>query len=258
MKNELKNNDKEVINDLLGYEGLKIIQRIDAFNFSLDSTLLADFVTINKRDQRIIDLGCGNGYIPIFTTLRTKSKQIYGVEIQPDIYDLAKRSVKLNNLEEKINIINDDMKNLPNTFGNAYFDVITCNPPYFKFKESSNINQNEYLTIARHEVKITLEEVLEVAQKLLKDGGTFAMVHRTERLIDVIEAFRNKGIEPKKLRFVYPKKTSTESMMILIEGKKSKNRGGLKVLPPHYIYNKNGKYTKEVLNIFNYQEEKTC
>lgn len=258
MKNELKNNDKEVINDLLGYEGLKIIQRIDAFNFSLDSTLLADFVTINKRDQRIIDLGCGNGYIPIFTTLRTKSNQIYGVEIQPDIYDLAKRSVKLNNLEEKINIINDDMKNLPNTFGNAYFDVITCNPPYFKFKESSNINQNDYLTIARHEVKITLEDVLEVVQKLLKDGGTFAMVHRTERLIDVIEAFRNKGIEPKKLRFVYPKKTSTESMMILIEGKKSKNKGGLKVLPPLYIYNKNGKYTKEVLNIFNYQEEKAC
>lgn len=258
MKNELKSKNKEVVNDLLGYEGLKIIQRVDAFNFSLDSTLLADFVTINKRDKTIIDLGCGNGYIPIFTTLRTKSNQIYGVEIQPDIYDLAKRSVKLNNLEEKITILNEDMKNLPKIFGNSYFDVITCNPPYFKFKETSNINQNDYLTIARHEIKITLEEVLEVTQKILKDGGTFAMVHRTERLIDVIEAFRNKGIEPKRLRFVYPKKTSTESMMILIEGKKSKNQGGLKVLPPLYIYNKNGKYTKEVLNIFNYQEEKTC
>lgn len=258
MKNELKSKNKEVVNDLLGYEGLKIIQRVDAFNFSLDSTLLADFVTINKRDKTIIDLGCGNGYIPIFTTLRTKSNHIYGVEIQPDIYDLAKRSVKLNNLEEKITILNEDMKNLPKTFGNSYFDVITCNPPYFKFKETSNINQNDYLTIARHEIKITLEEVLEVTQKILKDGGTFAMVHRTERLIDVIEAFRNKGIEPKRLRFVYPKKTSTESMMILIEGKKSKNQGGLKVLPPLYIYNKNGKYTKEVLNIFNYQEEKTC
>lgn len=256
MKKELENNEKEIVNDLLGYEGLKIIQRVDAFNFSLDSTLLADFVTINKRDKKIIDLGCGNGYIPIFTTLRTNSNEIYGVEIQEDIYDLAKRSVKINHLEDRIEIINDDMKNLPSRFGNSFFDVITCNPPYFKFKETSNTNQNDYLTIARHEVKITLEEVLNTVQKLLKEGGTFAMVHRTERLLDVLHAFRNKGIEPKKLRFVYPKKTSSESMMILIEGKKSKNQGGLKVLQPLYIYNKNGKYTKEVLNIFNYQEER--
>lgn len=255
MKKELKDNVKEVVNDLLGYEGLKIIQRPDAFNFSLDSTLLADFVTINLNDKKIIDLGCGNGYIPIFLTLRTKSNEIYGTEIQKDIYDLAKRSVEINNLESRVHILNEDMKNLPTLCGNSSFDVITCNPPYFKYKETSNINKNDYLTIARHEITITLEEVLQTVQKLLKDGGTFAMVHRTERMIDVIEAFRKNGIEPKKLRFVYPKKSSTTSMMILIEGKKSKNQGGLKVLPPLYVYNQNGKYTKEVLRIFNYQED---
>ncbi len=254
MKNELTSNAKEIINDLLGYEGLKIIQRPDAFNFSLDSTLLADFVTIRLRDKKIMDLGCGNGYIPIFLSLRTKSNQIYGVEIQADIADLAARSVTLNHLNDRVTIINDDMKNISKHFPASFFDVITCNPPYFKFKESSNINQNDYLTIARHEVKITLDQVLKIVQVLLKEGGTFAMVHRTERMLDVIETFRKNGIEPKKLRFVYPKKTSSESMMILIEGQKSKNTGGLKVLPPMYIYNKNGKYTKEVLNIFNYQE----
>ena len=109
MKNESKNKNLEIINDLLGYEGLKIIQRPDAFNFSLDSTLLADFVTIQKRDKKVIDLGCGNGYIPIFLTLRTNA-EIYGVELQPDIYDLAKRSVELNHLEDKITIINQNIE----------------------------------------------------------------------------------------------------------------------------------------------------
>ena len=137
----METKQNEVINDLLGYEGLKIIQRPDAFNFSLDSTILADFVTIKLRDKKIIDLGCGNGYIPIFLTLRTNAS-IYGVEIQEDIYDLAVRSVKLNNLEEKVNIINGDIKNIYEKLGTSTFDVVVSNPPYFKYKEESNINKN--------------------------------------------------------------------------------------------------------------------
>ncbi|MGI6729504.1 MAG: tRNA1(Val) (adenine(37)-N6)-methyltransferase [Bacilli bacterium] len=245
---------KEVINDLLGYEGLKIIQRPDIFNFSLDSTLLASFATINKADKMIVDLGCGNAPIPLFLSLRTKAK-IYGIEIQPEIADLAKRSVELNKLENQITILEEDIKNAYLKLGVSCFDVVTCNPPYFIYKETSNINKNDYLTIARHEVKITLAEVLISANRLLKEGGRLAMVHRTDRLIDVLDAFRKYGIEPKRLRFVYPKQSSKESLIILLEGMKSKGKGNLKVLPPLYVYNENNTYTDEILEIFRYRGE---
>ena len=247
-----RKNKVEVINDLLGYEGLKIIQRPDVFNFSLDSTILADFVTINSSTKEIIDLGCGNGYIPIFLTLRTKA-HITGVEIQSEIYDLAKRSVTLNNLDHQITIINEDMKLVPSMFSKTKIDVITCNPPYFPYNETNKINKNDYLTIARHEVKITLDEVLKIANSTLKDGGIFAMVHRSERLIDILESFRKHSIEPKKIRFVYPKKNSEESLAVLIEGIKSKKTGGLKILPPLYVNETDGTYTEEILKIFNYK-----
>lgn len=249
----METNKKEIINDLLGYEGLKIIQRPDAFNFSLDSTLLADFVTIKLRDQKIIDLGCGNGYIPIFLTLRSNA-HIYGVEIQEDIYDLAVRSVELNKLTTQITILNEDIKNVHQILGTSKFDVVCSNPPYFKYQEDSNINKNDYLTIARHEVKVNLDDILKCANILLKDGGTFAMVHRSERLIDILETFRKYNIEPKRLRFVYAKTNSPESVAILIEGKKATKPGGLKILNPMYVMDNNGNYTEEVLKIFNYKK----
>lgn len=243
----------EIVNDLLGYDGLKIIQRPDIFNFSLDSTLLADFVTIKQADKKIIDLGCGNGPIPLFLSLRTKA-HIYGVEIQPLIFDLAKRNVELNKLENQITIINGDMKDIHKILGVSSFDIVTCNPPYFIYNEDSLINKNDYLTIARHELTIDLEGVLKTANRLLKEGGTFAMVHRTGRLLDVLTAFRNNFIEPKKIRFVYPK-INDSSLVLLIEGKKSKKQGDLKILPPLYIYDESNKYSKEVLAIFNYQRK---
>ena len=243
---------QEVINDLLGYEGLKIIQRPDIFNFSLDSTLLAHFVTINKSDKAIIDLGTGNAPIPIFLTLRTKA-HIYGVEIQEEIYDLARRSVEINNLEEQITILNADARIIHQTLGVSKFDVVTVNPPYFPYQEGSNINKNDYLTIARHEVCFNLDEVLQTSRRLLKDGGTLAMVHRAERMMDILEAFRRYQIEPKRIRFVYPKQNSQEALAILIEGKKHGKIGSLKILKPLYVYNSQGKYTKEILSIFNYK-----
>lgn len=245
----------EVINDLLGYEGLKIIQCPDAFHFSLDSTLLADFVSITSIVKQIIDLGSGNGPIPLFLSLKTDAK-IYGVEIQKDIYDLAVRSVKINNLDHQITILNDDIKNMHNVLGVSQFDVVTCNPPYFPYKEDSRVNKNDYLTIARHEVLVTLNDVIIEAKRLLKDGGTFAMVHKADRFLDVVESFRQNGIEPKRMRFVYPKKNSNDALLVLIEGKKSLKRGNLKVLKPLYVHNLKGDYTKEILSIFRYKEER--
>ena len=233
----MKTNSEEVINDLLGYEGLKIIQRPDMFNFSLDSTILAYYTTINPSVKRIVDLGCGNGYIP------------------KDSCDLAVKSIELNKLSSQIKIYNSDMKEAHNFLGVAQYDVVTSNPPYFVYNKESITNITDYLTIARHEVKVTLDEVIKEANILLKDGGTFAIVHRTERLLDIFESFRKNGIEPKRLLFVYPKISSTSSLAVFVEGKKSRKKGGLKVLPPLYVYDKNGKYTEDILKIFNYKSK---
>jgi tRNA1Val (adenine37-N6)-methyltransferase len=243
--------NNEVINDLLGYDGLKIIQVPDAFNFSLDSTLLAHFVSIPKKTKQIIDLGCGNAPIPLFLTLRTNAS-IIGVEIQNEIADLANRSVTMNNLSHQIQIINQDLKHIYKIVGANRFDVVTCNPPFFPYVESSNVNKNDYLTIARHEVKATLNDVVSEAKKLLVDGGVLAIVHRASRLPDCIETFRQHHIEPKRIRFIYPKANSAEALSVLIEGKLNGNPGGVKVLKPLYVLGSKGSYTKEILKIFNF------
>lgn len=243
----------EVINDLLGYDGLKIIQDSEMFNFSLDSTLLASFVKINVGTKRILDIGTGNGFIPLFLTLKTKAP-IDGIEIQPELSQMAERSVKLNHLENQITIINQDVRGIHKQMGVSVYDVITSNPPYFVYKETNKFNKNDYLTLARHEITLSLDELFDMVKKLLKDNGTFAMVHRSERLTEVLAKFSEYGIEPKRMRLVYPKKTSTESLLVLIEGKKTSRKGGLKILPPLYVHKTNGEYSKEVLDIFNYKK----
>lgn len=250
----MSKNKIEIINDLLGYEGLKIIQRPDIFNFSLDSTILASFVTIKTSDKVIADLGCGNGYIPIFMTLRTKAS-IYGIEIQEEIAELAKRSVELNHLEQQITILNEDMKTIHKLLGTSKIDVVTCNPPYFKYNETSNINESMYQTIARHEVCITLDEVVKVASILLKDGGTFAMVHRASRMTEIIQTFDKYHFEIKRIRFVYPKVNSDNALAILVEAKKKGKSGSIKIEQPLYVENELGTYTDEILKIFNYKKD---
>lgn len=244
----------EVINDLLGYEGLKIIQRPDMFNFSLDSTILGYYVTVTTGIKKICDLGCGNGYIPLFLSLRTKAK-IDGVEIQEEVCSLAERSVELNKLNEQIHIYNLDLKEAYKTLGVATYDCVTCNPPFFPYKDSSLINESIYQTIARHEVMCNLDDCCKAANILLKDGGTFAMVHRVDRMVDIFDSLRQHGFEPKRVLFVYPKTNSTEAQTIFIESKKSKNKGNLKILPPLYVYNDQEEYTKDILKIFNYKKE---
>lgn len=245
MMDSLKEN--EVINDLLGYDGLKIIQNTKMFNFSLDSTLLANFLTINKKINKIVDLGTGNAPIPLFLSLRT-NVPIVGVEIQEEVFDMAKRNVLLNDLESQISLYNEDLKGVNKIIGNHKFDAVTCNPPFFKVNRDSNINKNDYLTIARHEVKVTLEEVIIEANKLLKNGGYFAMVHRPDRLVDIFSLMRKNKIEPKRLRMVHPSR-GKEANTVLIEGRKT-TEGGLKVLPPLYVHDEDHTYSEEVRRMF--------
>ena len=237
----------KVTNYLLGYKDLKIVQDNQMFNFSLDSVLLPNFVTINKKIDRILDIGCGNAPIPLILSTKTDAK-ITGVEIQKEVYDLALESVSINKKEDQIDIINQDINDYYKEIETDTFDVITCNPPFFKYIETSNINKNDYKTIARHEVKFNLNQLFTIAKKLLKNNGVIAIVHRPERFVEVVEEMKKNNIEPKRVQFVYPKK-NLEANIMLIEGSKN-GKPGLKILPPIYSHQDNGEYTEEVKKYF--------
>ena len=239
--------ENEVLNDLLGYDNLKIIQRKDMFSFSLDSVLLANFMTVNKRFKKMVDLGTGNAPIPLFLSTRTKVR-IIGVEIQDEAYDIAIRNVNLNGLTGQIEIIRSDIKGINKLIGSQSFDAVVCNPPFFKITDKANMSKNAYQKLARHEVMITLEEIVKEANLLLTFGGYFSMVHRPDRLLDIFELFRKYNIEPKRLRLVYPK-YGKESNMVLLEGQKG-NKGGLRILAPLYVHDTNNEYSAEVKTMF--------
>jgi tRNA1(Val) A37 N6-methylase TrmN6 len=237
----------KVTNYLLGYKDLKIVQDSEMFSFSLDSVLLPNFVTINKKITNILDIGCGNAPIPLILSTKTNAK-ITGIEIQESVYDMAVESVKINNKEDQIKIINDDINEFYKNEETDKYDVITCNPPFFKYIESSNINKNDYKTIARHEVKLNLNQLFTIARKLLKNNGVIAIVHRPERFLDVVMEMKKNNIEPKRVQFIYPK-TNMEANIMLIEGTKNGNPG-LKILPPIYSHKDNGEYTDTVKKYF--------
>lgn len=237
----------EVVNDLLNYDKIKIVQNSDWFSFSLDSVLLANFVHVNNK-MRIMDFCCGNAPIPLILSTKTNSK-ITGVEIQKEVFSLAIKSVRLNNKEKQIEIINEDVKNLHNIYETDSFDLITCNPPYFKYKNSSNINNNNTKALARHELSLTLEDVFKTAKKILKNNGKLAMVHRTERLIDIIYLMRKYNLEPKRIRIIQPFSNSN-SNLVLIEASKNGN-AGLKIESNLIVHDENNNYTEEVLEMFN-------
>lgn len=237
----------KAINYLLGYKDIKIIQDNEMFNFSLDSVLLPNFVTINKKTNNILDIGCGNAPIPLILSTKTKA-HITGIEIQKKVYDLAIETIKINNKQNQIEIINDDINNYYKKIETDQYDIITCNPPFFKYKETSNLNKNDYKTIARHELKLNLSELFSISKKLLKNNGVVAIVHRPERLVEILEEMKKNNIEPKKLQFVYPKKNMAANIM-LIEGSKN-GKPGLKILPPIYTHLDNGEYTEDVKKYF--------
>ena len=232
----------EVLNDILGYKNRKIFQDTDCFSFSLDSIMLANFVTIRLKDKKIVDLGCGNGVIPLIMSLRC-DKKIIGVELQSKLADMAKRSVDYNNLNDFIEIINCNMKDYVSDETFESFDLIICNPPYFKVNDKNYFNDNIEKVIARHEVEITLSELMVIVKKLLKNNGNFAIVHRTDRLMEILSEFRKNNIEPKRVRFVH-EKSNKESTLVLIEGQKN-GKVGLKVENPFILYNEDGSETEE-------------
>ena len=238
----------ERINDLVGYKNLKIVQNNDWFKFSLESVLLPCFVIINKNTNNILDLCTGNAPIPLVLSTKTKAK-IYGVEIQKDVYDLAKKSVDINNLSKQIEIINDDVKNISNKFESDTFDIITCNPPYFKDIDTSKKNDDIHKIIARHEVNLNMDDIAKVVRKLLKNDGKFYLVHRTERFLELTNLLMSYNIMPKRVRFIYPKEDS-ESNLFMLEAVKN-GKVGLKLESPLYVHNNDGSYKDEILKMFN-------
>lgn len=237
----------EEINRLLNYKDLKIVQNTDWFKFSIDSVLLSNFVKITKNTTNIIDFCTGNAPIPLILSTKTRAN-ITGVEIQKDVYNLAKKSIEINNLQDRIEILNMDVKDIAQKYESDSFDLITCNPPYFKLKESSIINDNDIKSVARHEIYINLDDIFKVARKILKNNGTIAIVHRTDRLIDIIDCMKKNNIEPKRLQLVYPK-FNKESNIVLIEGAKN-GKSSLKVLPPIYVHDEDGNYLEEIKKMF--------
>ncbi len=241
-----------VKNDLLGRPALEIYQDTDGFNFSIDTMLLADFVSITARTKKICDLCSGNAPIPLYLTLRT-SADIVGVEVQKESFDLAVQSILANHLDHQITMVLDNLKGISSKIGKHKFEVVTCNPPFFKVGDHQ-INPNDRKAIARHEILATLEDIVREAAELLNTKGRFALVHRPDRLLEIMDLFRKYHIEPKRLRFCYPKLGSSCNH-ILIEGIKDGSIGGLVVLPPLIIYNENNQWTKEVVRIYNYDKE---
>jgi tRNA1(Val) A37 N6-methylase TrmN6 len=169
------------------------------------------------------------------------------VEIQERIYDMAFRSIQYNGLEHRLSVIRGDLNDMPNVLGNAGFDVVTCNPPYFPTPSETEYNENPHLAIARHEIYCTLEDVVRVSSTLVRHGGKVAFVHRPERLLDIVTLMRQYKIEPKRMRLVYPK-AGKEANTLLVEGTKY-GKAGLKILPPLYVYKENNEYTEEMLDI---------
>lgn len=232
--------------DYLLAENLRIIQSPSVFAFSLDAVLLARFVYVPIQKGNLIDLCSGNGVIPLFLSARTKG-QITGVEIQERLYDMAVRSIEYNGLEQRLQMIHGDIKDMPKQLGHGKFDVVTCNPPYFTTASKEEMNPNEHLAIARHEILCTLEDTVKASSQLAKQGGKVAFVHRPGRLLDIITLMREYRLEPKRIQFVYPKK-GKEANTLLIEAIKD-GSPDLKISPPLFVYNENNEYTPEIKEI---------
>lgn len=238
--------ENERIDQLMQYD-LSIIQSPTVFSYSLDAVLLGDFAELrNRDDQKILDLCSGNGAVALMISQKTRS-HIYGIEIQEKLANMAKRSVELNHLDDMITIIQKDLKDISKEHYDSV-DLITCNPPYFPVDDQSIVNPNEYLAIARHEIHLTLDDLLGKISKLLKINGKVYLVHRPDRFLELMSVMQKYGVNPKSVRFVHPH-AQANANIVLVEGIKNNKKGGFKMLPPLYVHNEDGSYQEEVRKI---------
>jgi tRNA1Val (adenine37-N6)-methyltransferase len=239
--------ENERIDDLQR-NGLKIIQKTDGFCFGMDAVLLSGFAHV-KRGEKVLDMGTGTGIIPLLLSAKTQGEHFTALEIQKEIAEMAARSVAMNHLEDKIEIVNGDIKEASRIFGGASFDVVTTNPPYMNDAHGLK-NPTEVKAISRHEVLCTLDDVVREGAKVLKSGGKMYMVHRPHRLIEIITAMKQYKLEPKRMCMVHPFKDK-EANMVLIEAVKG---GGswLKMEAPIIVYKEPGVYTDEIYDIYGY------
>lgn len=237
--------ENERIDDL-DCKGLRIIQNSSWFCYGMDAVLLANYVKM-KKNSTLVDLGTGTGIIPILIYGKNDVKKIHGIEIQEEVARMASRSVELNNLTEKIEIHNIDLKQAEEKLGNNIYDVVTSNPPYMAADDGLK-NKTDNKTISRHETKCSLRDVIEVASRLLKHNGRFFLVHRPNRLVDILTLLREYKLEPKTIRFVHPKVSKTPNLVLIMSVKAA--RADLKFEEPLYIYRDDGSYTDELLEIY--------
>lgn len=242
MKVELK--DKERIDDLQ-CKGLRLIQNPDGFCFGIDAVLLANFSKV-KRGSKVVDLGTGTGIIPVLISGKSRADKIIGVEIQEEVAEMATRSVKLNDPEDRVSILNEDLNNITSLIGKNTVDVVVSNPPYMHSK--GIINENDKKAISRHGIMCDLEDIFRVAKDILKPNGKLYMINRTLRLVDMMVYARNHNLEPKTMKFVHSK-IGKAPKLVLVEFVKCA-KPEVKVLEPLYIYKEDGSYTDQTLAIY--------
>lgn len=239
--------ENERVDSLLA-ENLQIIQSADVFSFSLDAVLLADFVkSVSRPDRKAVDLCAGNGAVGLFISKKFAGR-IDQVEIQSRLADMNQRSLELNGLTNRIKVYNRDLKDAFSFLEKDSYDVVTCNPPYFKTLPQSKKNPNQYLALARHEIAVTLEDTVKVTSGLLKTGGKAYYVHRPDRLIEILDTMQAHRLAPKRIKLIYPKQ-GRDANMVLIEAIKDGKSDGLKFLPPVITYTDQNEYTPTIKEI---------
>ena len=243
MNVEIKANERV---DELGRNGYRIIQNPDRFCFGMDAVLLSDFAKVKEGDK-VLDFCTGTGIIPILMEAKTKAAHFTALEIQEDSAEMARRSVALNHLEEKIEIITGDVKEADKLFGAASFQAVTCNPPYM-IGQHGLVNPDSPKAIARHEILCTLDDIIRQGARLLVPGGSFYMVHRPFRLVEILATFTKYKLEPKRMQLVYPFVDKEPNMVLIQATKGGKSR--ITVEKPLIVYEKPGVYTKEVMELY--------
>lgn len=239
--------ENERIDDLQ-FKGLRIIQNSKGFCFGIDAVLLANFTRV-KKNAKLVDLGTGTGIIPILLAGKSSANKIIGIEIQDEVAEMASRSVKLNQLEDRVEILNMDMKDAVGVLGKGQMDLVVSNPPYMH--SNGLINENDKKAISRHGLKCDIEDVIRVASDLVKPNGKFFMVNRPNRLVDMLAIARSYKLEAKQIRFVHSRVASAPKMVLIEYVKCAKPE--IRVLNPLYVYNEDGTYTDEVKAIYSNQ-----